>query len=268
MRTVAVTSGKGGVGKTNVSVNLGYALAARGHRVLLLDADIGLANLDVVLGVNPALNLQNVVRGECLLLDAIAAAPGGVHILAGASGLEALVELDGEVKSRLLDQLIQLQNLYDYLILDTGAGLGQNLLTFLEISDSVLMVVTPDPASMSDSYATLKAHHLNCPHVPIDVVVNMVTEPNQGEAVFQRLQQVARQYLGTDLRHLGSIQLDTQALNLIRARKPFYLSDPKVQAARDIDRVADSLCGIERSVNNRPSFGERFFSIFSKRSVA
>lgn len=275
MRTIAVTSGKGGVGKTNISANLGIALVQLGHRVLILDADIGLANLDLVLGIRSQFNLQNVLRGECTLAEAIVGAPSGVHVLTGGSGVESLVDLNDLSGMAFFEQLAAVESHYDYLIVDTGAGLSDNLLKFLGIADEVLMVVTPDPASMSDAYATLKAHLIHHPQIPMGLVVNMAEDSNHGRLVFERMNQVATQYLGRQLRELGTVRLDIQALKSIRQRQPFMVAEPKTDAAFDVEGVARVLCGAAVKAGatslgreGNKSFAEKFFATFFRRSVA
>lgn len=268
MKTIGVASGKGGVGKTNLTVNLGIALAKRGERVLMMDADIGLANLDVVIGTQAKYSIQHVLRGLCTLQEAITEGPGGVHFLSGVSGLEALIDLDSQSGMQFMQDLMKLERQYDYLLLDTGAGLSQNLLTLLGISDRVLLVITPDPSSLSDGYAVLKAHQLHSPHIGVDIVMNMVENHAQGKAFYYRIQTIANQYLRAQTEHLGSVRFDAQAMKLNRERKPFVMAQPSTDAARDVEAIADALLGNEVKQADNQGFGARFFALFARQKVA
>jgi flagellar biosynthesis protein FlhG len=273
LRIYAVTSGKGGVGKTNLSANLAIQFAKLGNRVLVFDADIGLANLDVVLGVPSALKLQHALSHEKRLRDVVQKGPGGIDFIAGGSGLESVVRLDGPTGDQFLRDLNELGASYDILVFDTGAGIDQNVLTFVGAADEILLVATPDPASLTDAYATAKAIFLTKPGAQVQVVMNMVTDETQARATYAKLTSVTQQFLGQALKYAGHVRLDMSAIALIRERKPFSLANPDLVASRDVAAVAARLMGQEPArvaeASAEVGLGDRLMSLFGwkKRSA-
>lgn len=261
MKTLAVTSGKGGVGKTNLSANLAIQLAQRGERTVVFDADIGLANLDVVLGVKSIFTLQSVLTGERRLSQVVAVGPGGIRFVAGGSGIETLVNLTGPRADNFLSQLGELEESTDVLIFDTGAGIDGNVMTFLEAADEVLLVITPDPASITDGYATAKALLMRKPEATVRVILNMVDSEAQARAVFAKVYSIAQQFLGKRLEFGGFVRQDLRALHFIRQRTPFILGDPNTPASRDVANIAAALRG-EKVVQTQ-SLADRLRGLFS-----
>lgn len=270
MKILGVTSGKGGVGKTNLSANLAIRLAARGQRVLVFDGDIGLANLDVVLGTPAPYKLQHVLSREKRLSEIIVKGPGNIDFIAGGSGIESLIRLDGPSGEQFLNELNALDASYDYLIFDTGAGIDENVLTFLGAADEVLLVATPDPASLTDAYATAKAVFIRQPGAIVHVVMNMVTHETEGRQVFAKLTSVTQQFLGHPLKYAGFVRMDTAAMGHIRARKPYCLADPGLPASQDVDRLAAFLLGQAPPVSlSQPlSLGDRLRGMFGLKKSA
>jgi flagellar biosynthesis protein FlhG len=262
MRTLAVTSGKGGVGKTNLSANLGIALSEAGKRVVVFDADLGLANLDVVLGVKPAWTLQHVLAGEKKLHEIVGSGPGGVGYIAGGSGVGALVTLAGPELDRFLTDLVELELGTDILVFDTGAGVDNMVMTFLEAADETLLVTTPDPASITDAYATAKMLWARKPTATIRVILNMVADQAHAKAVFAKIQTISQQFLGKSLVYGGHIHSDPKAVACIRSRRPFVLADPTCHAAQDVRAIAADLLGREYEAPT-VRLSERLRSIFS-----
>jgi len=267
MRTFAVTSGKGGVGKTNVSANLSIAFAAKHQRVVTFDADIGLANLDVVLGTKSQYKLQHVLAREKTLQEVLEPGPGGIRYVAGGSGIESLVRMDGPDGEQFLMDLEQLENETDILLFDTGAGIDENVMTFLAAADEVLLVTTPDPASMTDAYATAKALLSRKPMASIKVIMNMVEDEAQARAIFAKLTSISQQFLGRPLSYGGSIRLDPKATVHIRQRRPFILADPDLAASKDVKAIAASLLG-EVHVAAEMSLASRFRSLLGSWRLA
>lgn len=243
MRTIAVTSGKGGVGKTNLSANLAIAFAQRGLRTLVFDADLGLANLDVVLGTRAPFNLQHALSGEKRLAEIVTQGPGGIQFIAGGSGVEALVRLTGEQLDSFLQQLSGLEQSTDILIFDTGAGIDHNTMAFLEAADDVLLVTTPDPASITDAYATAKILFSRKSSAQIRVVMNMVADEPHARAVYAKLFSITQQFLTKSLLYAGHVRQDLQAVACIRKRQPFLLGAPMCAAAQDVKAVCAGLLG-------------------------
>lgn len=267
MKTIAVTSGKGGVGKTNISVNLAIELARRGKRVVVFDADLGLANVDVVMGVRAEWTLQHALSGEKLLRQVIQPGPGGVEFIAGGSGIEALANLQGNQLERFLMELADLERSTDILIFDTGAGIDNNVLTFLQASDEVLLITTPDPASVTDAYAIAKALWIKRPSAQIKVILNMVNDEAHAIAVFSKLRSITEQFLDKTLEFGGYVRFDPKAVNWIRKRRPFVLNDPRIPASQDISNVAAKLLGVEAQPKTL-SLVDNFRSLFGLRKTA
>ncbi|WP_238947780.1 MinD/ParA family protein [Caldimonas brevitalea] len=241
---LAVTSGKGGVGKTFVSANLAAGLAKRGHRVLVLDADLGLANLDVVLNLFPKITLHDVFTGKAQLEEAILVAPGGFSVLLAGSGLVEYSRLTPEVRDKFQAVLATLVPRYDYVVLDTGAGISDVVLYAVSLADEVLVVATPEPTSMTDAYATIKVLATQQRRRTLRLVVNQVAKPGDGKIIAQQLQNVVDRFVSTPqgesvrLSLLGDIPSDPSVREAVQRRQLLLESLPGSAAARAIQAVA------------------------------
>ncbi len=236
--TLAVTSGKGGVGKTSVSVNLAVQLARMGRRVILLDADLGTANADVVCNINPPRNLSHVVAGRCSLRQSLIEAPGGFRLIAGASGLSQMAALSEFERGRLMDQMRELEEDADLILVDTGAGVGPNVLGFLVAVDQILVVTTPEPTAITDAYAVIKTVCRLQDDLDIRLLVNMVHGEREAREVFDRVSGVCRRFLGTAPRFAGHVLSDTRVPQAVRRRQPFVLEHPACPASMCMQRLA------------------------------
>lgn len=246
-RVIAVTSGKGGVGKTNVSVNLGYALLHLRKEVILLDADLGLANVDVLLGTNPPRHLGHLLRGEAGILDLIYRGPGNLKIIAAGSGLQELVDLPEGELLRFIQSLRTLESRTDFLILDTGAGLSRSVLNFVLAADEVILVSTPEPTAMTDAYATIKVITRRNPSAQIKVVMNMVENQEEAEVAVNRLANAAMRFLGIHLESLGHIPGDPLVTTAVKGQSPFFLKYPDAPSSLAVKAIASTLVGDEGS---------------------
>lgn len=251
-RVIAVTSGKGGVGKTNFSTNLSLCMAATGQRVIVLDADLGLANLHVVLGVSPPYNLEHVLRGERTVSDILHPGPGNIRIVAGGSGITELANLEEDDRRAFIAGLSELDTLADVIVIDTGAGLARNVLAFLCAVDEILVVTTPEPTAITDAYATIKVMSQENPNARMLLVVNMAHSEAEANAVAHRLQSIAKRFLAANLDYLGFIPQDAAVSRAVRAQQPFLLAQPTCQAAGAIRRIAADL-GYRKPDPERPS---------------
>ena len=249
-RTMAVTSGKGGVGKTFVSANLAAALARRGERVLVLDADLGLANLDVVLNLFPKITLHDVFTGKAKLEDAILPAPGGFSVLLAGSGLVEYSRLTAEIREQLLKIIETVAPRYDRILLDTGAGISDVVLYAVSLADDVLVVATPEPTSLTDAYATIKVLATQQQRTKISLVVNQVNRSGEGRVIRGQLQQVvdkfvAPQLAGPDpslkLELLGEVPIDPSVREAVQKRQLLLESLPGCEAAKAIVAIAAKL---------------------------
>lgn len=268
MRTLAITSGKGGVGKTTLSTNLGIALRQLGQRVVLFDADLGLANLDVMLGVKPRHTLENVLSGEVPLASAVSEGPGGVRFIAGGSGIESLVNLDPRHLHLFLSELMNLEASTDLLIFDTGAGIDRTVMAFLQAADETILVVTPDPSSMLDAYATAKVLWSHSTSARVKIVPNSVRDEAEAKAIYAKLFSICKQFLNQGPDYGGFVRYDPRAAACVRKRVPFVVEDPQSPAARDVDGIAAALLHRRVEPNGSGGFAKRFAQLLGLRRAA
>ncbi|WP_298832535.1 MinD/ParA family protein [uncultured Piscinibacter sp.] len=249
-RTLAVTSGKGGVGKTFVSANLAAALAQRGERVLVLDADLGLANLDVVLNLSPKITLHDVFTDQARLEDAILPAPGGFSVLLAGSGLVEYSRLTPEVSEKLLEVINKVAPRFDRILLDTGAGISDVVLYAVSLADEVLVVATPEPTSLTDAYATIKVLATQQRRRTVRLLVNQVGRQGEGRVIRSQLQLVVDRYVTPlmqdpsvpfKLELLGEIPTDTAVREAVQKRRLLLELQPGCPAAQGISAAADRL---------------------------
>lgn len=241
-RVLAVTGGKGGVGKTNVAVNLSLALCDAGARVLLMDADLGLANVDLVLGLSPRYTLQHVIRRQAAVEDIVLEGPLGLHILPGSIGLPEMANLGMLEVVRLLGALRPLEREHDLLVLDTAAGIGQTVLRFLSAADDVIIVTTPEPPAILDAFGLIKALQMEKYAGQLHLLVNMLRQRSELLETHRSLATVAARYFGTPLRLLGGLPLDESIVPCIKQQRPFYLERPHSPVTRALSEIARGLC--------------------------
>lgn len=243
VRVLAVTSGKGGVGKTNFSVNLGLALAEAGQRVLLIDADIGLANVDLLLGREPPYHLGHVLRGRCRLSDAVYTGPRGLRVLSGGTALEELTSLPAEQVVRFLSQVPEVAGQGEMVILDTGAGLSGQVRAFLSAAPEVIVVSTPEPTALADAYATIKVLVQENAEARIYLVINQAQDREEARDAARTLTRVSQRHLGCTLCELDYIPRDPAVPRAVRQRQPFMIAAPASPASQAIRYAAGTLLG-------------------------
>ncbi len=240
-RVIAVASGKGGVGKSVISANLGLRLAQLGRKVLLIDADLALANLDLMLGINVTYSVREVLEQRCTLADALAHGPHGVALLPACSGDESFANMDDVSRIALFEAIERLGAEYDTLIVDTGAGIGSNAVSFAAAAEQVLVVVTPDPASIADAYAMVKVLSRRG-RLRFNLVVNLATNPGEAERVVDRLLTLTDQFLpSVALVPVGIIYRDEVVLRAVRSCEPVLQGYPRSGVASALSALGDRL---------------------------
>jgi len=245
-RIISVSSGKGGVGKTNIAINLALAYAKMGKKVIVLDADLGLANVNVVLGVIPRYNLYHLIRQQKKMRDIILDTPYGIQIVAGASGFSKIANLSEEERKIFIEELQELSSA-DIIIIDTSAGVSNNVLTFVAASDDVIIVTTPEPTAITDAYGIVKiiATEIDNLDLGLKLVVNRVKSVTEGRKVAERVINIAGQFLNIKLDYLGFVYEDAVVQNAVIRQRPFLSLDPKGKASICIDHIVRRLENID-----------------------
>lgn len=240
-QALAISSGKGGVGKSTVAVNLAVMLSRMGRKVALLDADMGTANADVLCNVMPVHTLAHVVTGRRDIEEIAIQAPGGFSLIPGASGLAQMAALGSAERERLIQQFAKLEQAYDVLLIDTGAGIGPSVLSLMTAADRVLIVTTPDPTAITDAYAVIKTAHRQNTNLDARLLVNQANDPEEARQVYTRVANVCRKFLGLDLPYAGCVLSDPFVRESIRSRRPFALDPRQSQATIALSALAHRL---------------------------
>lgn len=264
-KVIAVTSGKGGVGKTNFTINLALALKSYGQKVIVLDADLGLANVDVVLGISPNFTLYNVLKGEKSIKEIITTGPEDLQIIAGGSGILELANLRKWQVDNFINKLGELEGLADILIIDTGAGLSRNVMSFVLAADEVILVTTPEPTAITDAYGLVKAMTVKKREGVVHLVVNKVESAEEADVVASKLTIVAERFLKLHLEMLGFIVDDILVSKAVKSQEPFLLKYPKAEATQCIYKLAAHLTNNEyfdKRNNGVRSFFNKMAKIF------
>lgn len=240
LRVIAVTSGKGGVGKTHVAANLAVLAARAGRRVLLVDADLGLANADIVLGICPTHHLGHLLDGTASAADVLTEGPHGIRVLGASSGVQELTRLSDEQKLRLVSAFEPLDERFDLVLVDCGAGIGDNVIFFAGASQEALLVVSPEPTSLSDAYATVKVLSQQAGVPRFSVVANQAAD-FQGRDVFRRLTQVTERFLSAQLTYLGHVPRDENLQRALQVQQPVVDLYPRAPSSRALAQLAETL---------------------------
>lgn len=261
-KSIAIASGKGGVGKTNVAVNLSICLAARGLRVTLVDADMGLANADLLMNIRTRYSLGHVLSGLRTVEEICTDGPGGIRFIAGASGIDALANMSDLERAGLLSQLERLEDSADIVVLDCGAGISRNVIGFACSADEALIITTPEPTAMTDAYATIKVMVGKGCAGRLALFVNMAENRDQAQAVYKRISEVARRFLNYSVADAGYMLHDTCVASAVQQRLPVVIRYPRSNASACIASMARQFAGTTGGRRDRGGFFERVIGLF------
>lgn len=239
-KIITVSSGKGGVGKTNFAVNLAIGYAKLGKKVIVMDADLGLANVNVILGVIPKYNLYHVIKNKKPLKEIVLDTPYGIKIIAGASGFSQLANLTDEQRENFINSLSELE-FADIIIIDTGAGVSNNVLSFILAADETIIITTPETTAITDAYGIIKSIYALDKDIPIKLVINKCSTISEGKRVADRIINISFQFLSIKVENLGFIMNDEIVEKAVKVQKPFYILNPKSKASICIDHVLSQL---------------------------
>jgi flagellar biosynthesis protein FlhG len=267
-KVITFSSGKGGVGKSNIICNLAIMLAGRGLRVAILDMDLGLANLDILLGVSSTYNLTHVMAKQKKITEIIVPGPNNIMFIPGASGVSRLANMNENERNFLIKNFSELESLTDIILVDTGAGLSDNVLHFALASHALIVVTTPEPTARMDAYALIKTAHNKDKSLPFHIIVNEVASDNEGENVYNSLLDVCQKHLSLELNFLGFVPTDPKIPQAVKRRRPFSIEFPNCNGSKSLEKITSKFQneflpnhgkGKDRMQN---SFFSRLFSIF------
>lgn len=261
-RVVAVTSGKGGVGKSNLVVNLALALAGMGQRVIIFDADLGMANAEVILGLAPRYSIYDYLYNNKDLEQIITDGPGQIKIISGGSGFLELANLTNQQTKKLQDSFARLENEADFVLVDTGAGISKNVLGFLAAADEVVVVVTPEPTSFTDAYGLIKVLSKYKVHNKIMVVVNRAENILEAIRTFNRMEFAVNRFLSSSLLFLGTVYEDKRVVQAVKRQIPFYMLQPNSRASHCVMSIAKKLLAEGKEVQGINGFIGKLLRLF------
>jgi len=263
-KVIAVASGKGGVGKTNISVNLAISLARKGKKVVLVDLDLGLANVDILLNVQSQYSLQHLIQGHKKIEDIMVTGPEGIKIVPGGSGLSSLTELNETERAMFLNSFYTLGRDNDYIIFDTAAGISNNVIKFVLAADEIIIVTTQEPTAITDAYALMKVLGTHREDLNLNVVMNMVRSSYEARRTFEKLQSVVQRFLSVTVTSLGHVAYDSNVPDSIMKRKPFFTQYPFTAATKSMKEIRHKLLQKEtESSGEHTSFLKRIVQVFS-----
>jgi flagellar biosynthesis protein FlhG len=262
-RVIVVTSGKGGVGKTNITVNLALALSKRQKKTVLLDADLGMANVDVILGVSPKAHLADVINGAKTLEEILLPVNEFLDIIPGGSGIHELADLDQPSLEKLIRQLRTLEHRAEFILVDTGAGISRGVLNFVLAANEVLVVTTPEPTAITDAYGLIKAIDQHNPLARVQLLINMAESEQEARAVAQKLIMIVDRFLDIDVSYLTYMEKDPNISRSVLQQQPFYLAFPYGPSTRRINMLASLLVEPEDG-HEPPPASTSFFTRLAK----
>lgn len=268
-RIITVTSGKGGVGKSNVSINLAIQLAKQNKKVIIFDADIGLANIEIMFGITPRYTLADLIFNGKSIEDIITRGPLDIGFISGGSGIQGLNTLSNEQIILLVRSVEKLNLMADIIIVDTGAGVSETVLQFIKESSKVLVVITPEPTSITDSYSLLKilsrSSWFKNNETEISIIINRANSPEEGVKIFKKLQTVISRFLSLSVKFLGSIPEDREILNAVIDQVPVSIKNPSGKSSKAFQTLAKNINGDFVNLDNKPKSITKLFYNFLKQ---
>jgi len=255
-RIIAIASGKGGVGKSNTTVNLGLSLQKMGESVLLIDADIGMANIDILLGLTPSYNLSHVLKGRSSFKEAIIEGPDGINILPGTSGVEDLIDISFEEVIRLLEASNQMEEDYDFVLIDIGAGIHKSVVNFIRAADEAIIVLTPEPTAIMDAYSLIKILANHDFNNNLGLLLNQVNSNNEGEKIIKRMTRAIKEYIKLNVDFVSFIPYDSYVKRSVKEQEAVISLFPHSKAGEAFRETASKLID---NRDTRPSRGMRGF---------
>lgn len=265
-RIITITSGKGGVGKTSFTVNLAICLGEMGFRVLIIDGDFGLSNVDLMLGIIPKHNLNQAISGQIDFGAVATEGPSGIRFISGGSGLNELIHLKTKQLEDFLTKIAQLDQMADIVLIDTGAGVTDKVIKMILAAHEVILVTTPEPTAITDAYALAKTIALTGYNTQIKLLVNKAEDDREGNAILQKFEKVTKGFLDIDIEKLGYLYNDFHVPKSIKQQHPYITSYPKSQISKQVQQIAMSLISKENQCSQKPegmaAYVRRFLDIF------
>ncbi|TYR82737.1 MinD/ParA family protein [Priestia megaterium] len=269
-KALAVLSGKGGVGKSNFSLNFSLALQKKGYRVLLFDMDIGMGNIDILMGMTATYTIVDLFEASLSVQQIIKKGPEGLSYIAGGSGISSIFELSNHHLTYLIEQLSSLASDYDYIIFDMGAGMTENVLTFLKSMNDIIVITTPEPTSITDAYAAVKFMSLYDINAPFHIVINKALSKKEGLLTYNRFEKAVQQFLHRSVYLLGAIPNDQSVIRAVNSQTPFFLYDVKSKASEELREIVKTYTSVNDQQKNwqvekQTSFVKKLKKFFLER---
>lgn len=266
-RIITVTSGKGGVGKTNTTLNVAIQLSKLGKKVVILDADLGLANIELLMGVVPKYSLADVINGKRSIEQILTQGPLDIKFISGGSGVQQLIKISDSQLGFFIQNLAKLDKMADIILVDTGAGLSNSVMSFIKAVNEVIIVTTPEPTAIMDAYSLIKVlKNDNCKIPKLNIVVNRVDSDKEGTEVFEKLYRVSSRFLGVNIENLGYIPYDTYLVKAVKKQEPIMTLYPKSISSKAFENIGNKLLNVsyeEISSSGITSFIKRLISTFN-----